>query len=72
MKAAKAFNLGLAGVDLLRSNDGPKILEVNSSPGFEGIEGASKKNLAGQLFDHIEEQVRPAPLRAKRTRKKAG
>ena len=68
VKSAKAFNLGLAGVDLLRSNDGPKILEVNSSPGFEGIENASKKNLAGQLFDHIEDQVRPAPLKA--TRKK--
>ncbi|PVA06127.1 30S ribosomal protein S6--L-glutamate ligase [Thalassorhabdomicrobium marinisediminis] len=66
VKAAKAFNLGLAGVDLLRSNDGPKILEVNSSPGFEGIEAASKMNLAGQLFDHIEEQVRPAPLKPKR------
>lgn len=66
IKSAKAFNLDLAGVDLLRSNDGPKILEVNSSPGFEGIEGASKKNLAGLLFDHIEEQVRPTPLKAKR------
>lgn len=66
VKSAKAFNLALAGVDLLRSNDGPKILEVNSSPGFEGIEGASKKNLAAQLYDHIEEQVRPAPLKAKR------
>ena len=66
VKSAKAFGLGLAGVDLLRSNDGPKILEVNSSPGFEGIENASKKNLAGVLFDHIEEQVRPTPLKAKR------
>lgn len=66
IKSAKAFNLDLAGVDLLRSNDGPKILEVNSSPGFEGIEGASKKNLAGLLFDHIEEKVRPMPLKAKR------
>ncbi len=66
VKAAKAFNLSLAGVDLLRSNDGPKILEVNSSPGLEGIEGASKKNLSGLLFDHIEEQVRPAPLKAQR------
>lgn len=68
IKSAKAFNLGLAGVDLLRSNDGPKILEVNSSPGFEGIEAASSKNLAGLLFDHIEEQVRPAPLKAKRAK----
>ncbi|MCF2872724.1 30S ribosomal protein S6--L-glutamate ligase [Octadecabacter sp. G9-8] len=66
VKSAKAFNLALAGVDLLRSNDGPKILEVNSSPGFEGIENASKKNLAGQLYDHIEQQVRPAPLKSKR------
>ena len=66
IKSAKAFNLALAGVDLLRSNDGPKILEVNSSPGFEGIEGASKKNVAGQLYDHIEDQVRPAPLKTKR------
>jgi len=68
VKSAKAFGLALAGVDLLRSNDGPKILEVNSSPGFEGIENASRKNLAGVLYDHIEEQVRPAPL--KPTRKK--
>lgn len=68
VKSAKAFNLAVAGVDLLRSNDGPKILEVNSSPGFEGIEAASKKNLAAKLFDHIEEKVRPTPLKAKRTK----
>lgn len=66
VKSAKAFNLAVAGVDLLRSNDGPKILEVNSSPGFEGIESASKKNLAAKLFEHIEEKVRPTPLKAKR------
>jgi ribosomal protein S6--L-glutamate ligase len=66
VRSAKAFTLGLAGVDLLRSSTGPKVLEVNSSPGFEGIEGASKKNLAGLLFDHIEEQVRPTPLKASR------
>jgi ribosomal protein S6--L-glutamate ligase len=66
VKAAKAFGLGVAGVDLLRSEDGPKVLEVNSSPGLEGIEKASKKNLAGKLFDHIEEQVRPAPSRRKK------
>ena len=66
VRAAKITGLNVAGVDLLRSNDGPKILEVNSSPGFEGIEAASKKNLAGQLFDHIEQQVRPVPLKPKR------
>ncbi|NBD29603.1 MAG: 30S ribosomal protein S6--L-glutamate ligase [Alphaproteobacteria bacterium] len=68
VKAAKAFDLGVAGVDLLRSEDGPKVLEVNSSPGLEGIEKASKKNLAGKLFDHIEEQVRPSPARRATTK----
>ena len=66
VKAAKAFNLGLAGVDLLRGADGPKLLEVNSSPGLEGIEKASKKNLAAELYAHIEEQVKPAPLKGRR------
>ncbi|QQA41181.1 30S ribosomal protein S6--L-glutamate ligase [Pelagovum pacificum] len=66
VRAARAFGLNLAGVDLLRSNDGPKILEVNSSPGLEGIEGASKKNLAGMLYDQIEQQVRPTPLKQSR------
>ncbi|EAR51684.1 possible ribosomal protein S6 modification protein [Oceanicola granulosus HTCC2516] len=66
IKAAKAFSLGVAGVDLLRSNDGPKILEVNSSPGFEGIEKASGKNLARILYDEIETKVRPAPMKPRR------
>ncbi len=42
------------------------MLEVNSSPGFEGIEAASKKNIAGMLYDHIEERVRPAPVRKRK------
>jgi ribosomal protein S6--L-glutamate ligase len=62
VRAAKVFGLGLAGVDLLRSNSGPKVLEVNSSPGLEGIENASGKNIAGLLYDAIEEKVRPAPV----------
>ena len=66
VKSARVFGLNLAGVDLLRSSDGPKILEVNSSPGFEGIEKASKKNLAGALYEEIEKQVKPAPLKARR------
>ena len=57
MRAARAFGLGLAGVDLLRAHDGPKVLEVNSSPGFEGIEKASGKNLAAMLFAEIERKV---------------
>ncbi|MFP4326842.1 MAG: 30S ribosomal protein S6--L-glutamate ligase [Paracoccaceae bacterium] len=66
LRAARAFNLNLAGVDLLRSEDGPKVLEVNSSPGLEGIETVSKKNVAGLLYDEIERRVRPAPVRKRR------
>ena len=63
LRAAKAFGLKLAGVDLLRSKDGPKVLEVNSSPGFEGIEAATRKNIVATLFDHTETKLRPAPMR---------
>ena len=66
VRAAKAFHLGMAGVDLLRSADGPKVLEVNSSPGLEGIEKATAKNLAGLVFDDIEKRVRPVPARKPR------
>jgi ribosomal protein S6--L-glutamate ligase len=72
LKAARAFNLNLAGVDLLRSETGPKVLEVNSSPGLEGIETASGKNVAGLLYDEIERRVRPAPVRRRRTNAQAG
>ena len=70
VRAAHAFRLGLAGVDLLRSADGPKVLEVNSSPGFQGIETATGKNLAGMLLDAIERKVRPLPARRSRSRRK--
>ena len=63
VRAARAFRLACAGVDLLRASDGPKVLEVNSSPGFEGIEKASGKSVAGALFDLIERSARPAPPR---------
>ncbi|SIS71288.1 SSU ribosomal protein S6P modification protein [Roseivivax lentus] len=66
LRAAKAFRLNLAGVDLLRSEAGPKVLEVNSSPGLEGIEAATSKNIAGRLYDHIEERVRPTPVRKRK------
>ena len=62
-RAARAFRLNLAGVDLLRSDTGPKVLEVNSSPGLEGIETTTGKNVAGVLYDEIEKRVRPAPAR---------
>lgn len=66
LKAARAFGLNLAGVDLLRSETGPKVLEVNSSPGLEGIEKVSGKNITGLIFDAIEERVRPAPVRKRK------
>jgi len=69
VRAALAFRLGLAGVDLLRSTDGPKVLEVSASPGFQGVETATGKNLAGLLLDAIERKVSPLPARRKRQAK---
>ncbi|KGM88539.1 SSU ribosomal protein S6P modification protein [Roseovarius mucosus DSM 17069] len=67
IRAARVFDLNMAGVDLLRSDTGPKVLEVNSSPGFEGIEGASGKNITGALYDMIETRVRPVPVRRRKS-----
>jgi ribosomal protein S6--L-glutamate ligase len=54
--AAKAMKLNLAGVDIIRSGKGPMIMEVNSSPGLEGIERATKDNIAGKIIDFCEEK----------------
>src|SRR6056297_392628 len=67
IRAARVFDLNMAGMDLLRSESGPKVLEVNSSPGFEGIEGSTGKNITGALYDMIEARVRPAPVRRRKT-----
>lgn len=58
IKAAKILKLKVAGVDILRSKDGPKILEVNSSPGLEGIMMATGKDIAAEIISCIEENVR--------------
>lgn len=65
--AAKAMGLSIAGVDLLQSNRGPLILEVNSSPGLEGIEGATKVDIAGKIIEFVEEGVNKQ--RAKKRKK---
>ncbi|MEX0932158.1 MAG: 30S ribosomal protein S6--L-glutamate ligase [Candidatus Saccharimonadales bacterium] len=52
--AAKKLGLDIAGVDMLRSNRGPLVIEVNSSPSLEGIEGATKKDIAGEIIKYIE------------------
>lgn len=57
IKAANAMKLGIAGVDMLRSDRGPLIIEVNSSPGLEGIEAATGKDIAGQIIKYIEKHV---------------
>ncbi|MCH4822603.1 30S ribosomal protein S6--L-glutamate ligase [Gramella lutea] len=57
IKATKAMGLGVAGVDMLQSARGPLILEVNSSPGLEGIEAATGKDIAKTIIRYIERNV---------------
>lgn len=54
IKAAKVMGLHVAGVDILRSSRGPLVMEVNSSPGLEGIEGATGKDIATHIIAHVE------------------
>ena len=57
--AARVMGLRCAGVDLLRSARGPLVMEVNSSPGLEGIETATGKDVAGMIIEHIEKNAKP-------------
>lgn len=57
--AAKVMGLGMCGVDLLQSNTGPVVMEVNSTPGLGGIESATGKDVAGLIFEHIEKNAKP-------------
>ena len=59
VRAAKTMGLRVAGVDMLRSNHGPVVLEVNSSPGLEGIEEASGIDVASRIITYIEKNARP-------------
>lgn len=63
LKAAKAMGLAVCGVDLMRSDRGPLVLEVNSCPGLEGIEAVTGRNVAGKIIEYIE-------INAKRNNKK--
>lgn len=58
IRAAKAMDLRVAGVDIIRSAKGPLLLEVNSSPGLEGIEGATNKDIAGEMILAIEKNFK--------------
>lgn len=55
--AAKAMGLGVAGVDMLQSKRGPLVMEVNSSPGLEGIEAATGVNVAGKIIEYLEKNA---------------
>jgi len=57
IEAAKKMGLGVAGVDMLPSKRGPLIVEVNSSPGLEGIEGATKVDIAGKIYQYLEKHA---------------
>ncbi len=59
VKAARTIGLNIAGVDILRSKRGPLIMEVNSSPGLEGIEKATGKDIAGMIIEFLEKNAKP-------------
>lgn len=65
VRSAKAMGLNVAGVDLLRSNHGPVVMEVNSSPGLEGIETATNKDIAGMIIDFIQKHARQGKTRTR-------
>jgi len=57
LKAARVLGLGIAGVDMLQSKNGPLVIEVNSSPGLEGIEAATGKDIAKEIITYVERNV---------------
>lgn len=65
IRSAKIMGLNVAGVDLLRSNHGPVVMEVNSSPGLEGIESATEKDVAGMIIQFIEKKAKPGRTRTR-------
>lgn len=63
VRSAKLMGLNVCGVDLLRTNHGPVVMEVNSSPGLEGIENATKIDVANKIIKFMEENLTPSPVR---------
>ena len=59
VKSANVMGLNVCGVDILQSKNGPVVMEVNSSPGLEGIETATNKDVAGLIYDFIEANAKP-------------
>ncbi len=65
--AARAMGLNVCGVDMLRSNHGPVVMEVNSSPGLEGVEQATHVDVAGKIIEFIENNAKPGNTKTKGT-----
>lgn len=65
VNAAKVMGLNVCGVDILQSSHGPVVMEVNSSPGLEGIETATRKDVAGMVFEFIENNAKEHSTRTK-------
>jgi ribosomal protein S6--L-glutamate ligase len=65
VRAARVMGLNVAGVDMLRSNHGPVVMEVNSSPGLEGIENATGLDIAGKIVQYIEKNAKQGKTRTK-------
>ncbi|HBR69831.1 MAG TPA: 30S ribosomal protein S6--L-glutamate ligase, partial [Rhodospirillaceae bacterium] len=70
IEASRVVGLKTSGVDLIRSSRGPMVLEVNSSPGLEGVEGATGKDIAGMIIEHVEKQVERRRARKRRKLRK--
>ena len=65
VRSARAMGLNVCGVDMLRSKKGPLVMEVNSSPGFEGIEAATKIDIAAKILAFIEKNAIPGRTETK-------
>lgn len=65
VRAARIIGLNMAGVDIIRSNHGPLVLEVNSSPGLQGVESATETDIAGMIVEFIEKNAKPGKTRTR-------
>ena len=65
IRAAKVLGLSVAGVDIIRSNHGPVVIEVNASPGLEGIEKTTGKNVSGMIIEYLEKKAKKGDTRTK-------
>ncbi len=65
VRAAHALGLNVCGVDMLRANHGPVVMEVNSSPGLEGVEKATGIDVAGRIIEFIEKNAKPGKTKTR-------